>query len=167
MSKFEYALIYNNQALDEYGFTTELMSKGHYYPSKKSMDFVDKLFSNNKLCSAVREKYWINPYNSRTFASIFARIYAVYVENPQYFGNEPHIPVLSAILSANRTIMHFHKEDEDPYSRVPKALVEAILDQFHEAIYPESLTLISLKKRVSTPTPRNLDNPWAKTFGWI
>ena len=166
MDKYDYAPIYNNQALKEYGFTTELMSKGHYYPSDKAQEYVDKLFSNNKIPKLLREKYWDNKWNKRTYASIFARIYAVYIENPQWFGDSPEVAVMSAIQSAKRGIMHFQKEDDDTYIKINRKLIESTKESFHEAIYSDSLLLISLKTSSSSRYPKSLDNLWAKTFGW-
>jgi len=164
MDEFNYALIYNNQALDEFGFTTELMSKGHYYPSEKAQKYVDKLFSNQKLPLAMREKYWDKPTNRRTIASIFARIYAVYVENPQYFGDSPLTAVKSSLLSARGLLFHFQKKDGDKYYRISNKFIVSISDSFHESIYPDSLTLISLKKPVSHQTQYSPDSLWGKVF---
>ena len=166
MDKYNYAIIYNNQALSEHGFTTELMSKGHYYPSDKAQKYVDSLFSNNKVPLLLREKYWSGKWNKRTYASIFARIYAVYIENPQWFGDSPEVAVMSSILSARNGMMHFQKEDSDKYVKISRKLVESTKDSFHEAIYSDSLLLISLKKSTSSRYPKSQDNLWAKAFGW-
>ena len=70
-------------------------------------------------------------------------------------------------MSAVKGLMHFKKEEDDHYVRVKHKFIVSILDSFHEAIYPDAKLLVFWKNEVSLPTEINLENPWAKTFGWI